>query len=558
MPEPNDKDAALHRRRGVELAADGKLDEAIDEFRLAIRLNPRDPMLYDDLAAVLGRRGRLEDAVAAIRTGIRIDPTIPALHNRLCLALQIGGDLDAAMDAAANAITLDPANAEYHFTYGYALELAGEIPHALQEFRQTLRLDPQHVKAVDSIAFLSNFDPALEPSQILAAATDWSRRFEHPGATLAPHTNSPVAHRRLKIGYVSPMFYNHAESHFVLPLLESHDRALFEIHCFCNGAVHDAITTRLRRSVDAWYEIQSMDDDDAVKLVRDAGIDILVDLAMHLEGNRLGIFAHKPAPVQFTWIAYPGTTGLTSIDYRITDPIIDPPNRAGGYADLYTEKSVRLRTSWCSYSPLSTTPARGVAPSPHIRFGSLNNPIKLNDSIVGVWARVLAAVADSRMTIGSYAPRQRNRILQLLANEGIAKERVTFVNSVNRERYLRRYEQIDIALDTLPYNGITTSCDALWMGVPVITLKGKTAPGRAGASLLAAAGLGEFIAETESQFVEIARSLAADFVRLQSLHSTLRRQVECSALMNWQSFAREMEAAYRTAWIAWCAARAAC
>ncbi len=355
MENPRDLSAIEHNERGVRLAAEGKLEDALTAFRNAIRLDPHMALFYANIGAALGRCGKLEEALAALRTGIRIDPSLPQLHNILGIALQKIGDIDGALDSAATALKLDPSRSDHHYNFGFALELSGDMAGAFQEFSEALRLNPANLKAADSLAFTANFIPSFDAAQILHVCRDWSRRFETPHAsTIAAHRNDPDPHRRLRIGYVSPMFCKHAEAHFVLPLLESHDRARFEIHCFSNTLTRDAITDRHRRAVDGWHEIPNMGDEDAAQLVRNQGIDILVDLAMHLSGNRLGIFARKPAPVQMTWIAYPGTTGLSAIDYRLTDSIIDPI----GVEEFYSEKSLRLPISWCCYDPLSALAQR--------------------------------------------------------------------------------------------------------------------------------------------------------------------------------------------------------
>jgi protein O-GlcNAc transferase len=548
MANPADPSAIEHNERGIRLAAEGKLEDALAAFRNAIRLNPRIAAFYANIGAALGRCGKLEEALAALRTGIRIDPSLAELHNILGIALQKVGDIDGALDSAATALSLDASRSDYHYNFGFALELSGDMAGAFREFSEALRLNPGNLKAADSLAFVAHFNPSFDAAQILEVCSDWSRRFETPHAVaIGPHGNDPNPDRRLRIGYVSPMFCRHAEAHFVLPLLESHDRARFEVHCFSNTLTRDGITERHRRAVDGWHEIHNMSDEEAAQLVRDQRIDILVDLAMHLSGNRLGIFARKPAPVQMTWIAYPGTTGLSAIDYRLTDPIIDPI----GAAEFYSEKSLRLPISWCCYDPLSTVGPRRAGRSGHIRYGSFNNPFKLNEPILRLWGRVLQHTPGSHLTVASHSARQRAEILRILGELGIANDRITFARPLARDNYLRRYDEIDIALDTLPYNGITTSCDALWMGVPVVTLKGKTAAGRAGASLLTAAGLPELIADTEDRFIEIAAKLAGDSHRLQVLHADLCSKLEASALMDRKAFAAKVEGAFRSAWVVW-------
>lgn len=541
-------ESGVQNQLGLNLMAEGKAAEALPHFSRAIRIDPKNAGLYANLANALGELGRQEDAVAALRQGIRADPTLPILHNNFSILLEKLGRVDEAVDAGAEAVRLDPASAYYHQTYARGLESSGDLDAADREFQETLRLDPQSDRAADSRCFIANFNPSCDAAAVLAVAKDWSRRFEHSEFEPIPHTNSRDPHRRLKIGYVSSMFYDQAESFFVLPLLESHNHDQFEIHCFSNGRPRDAVTERHHRAVDHWHNIRNVEDRHAASLIRQQGIDILIDLTMHMADNRLRLFTLRPAPVQMTWLAYPGTTGLKSIDYRITDPIIDPP----GSSEPYSEKSLRLKTSWCCYDPLGDMPTRRSTPTQFIRFGSFNNPFKINEPLLRLWGRTMLLSPASRIAMLSQSARQREKIRGVLGKMGISKDRIGFSPPLSRERYLRLYNEIDIALDTLPYNGITTTCDALLMGVPVVTMKGARASGRAGASLLAAAGLRELVADSEGEFVEIAAVLAQQTDRLHQYHAELPERVRGSALTDRGRFTTEMETAYRTAWESWC------
>ena len=295
-----------------------------------------------------------------------------------------------------------------------------------------------------------------------------------------------------------------------------------------------------------------LSDESVATLVRDDQVDILVDQTMHMRGNRLLMFARKPAPVQVTWLAYPGTTGLATIDYRLTDPCLDPPGMFDAY---YSEQSLRLNdTFWC-YKPLTTGLEPNLLPASgngYVTFGSLNNFCKVNDSVLNLWSQVLKAVKDSRLLLRTPEGVARQRTLRIFANRGIASNRITFVGRQRRRDYLQTYHHIDIGLDTFPYNGHTTSLDSLWMGVPVVTLVGQTVVGRAGLSQLANLGLPELIAHGEDEFVEIAAKLACDRPRLNLLRSTLRTRLEQSPLMDAPRFARAIESAYRQMWQRWC------
>ena len=321
---------------------------------------------------------------------------------------------------------------------------------------------------------------------------------------IQPHGNDRSTGRRLKVGYVSPDFRSHSEAFFTVPLFSAHDHEGFEIVCYSDVVRPDIITQRLRTQVDAWRSITGLDHEKVAELICRDRIDILVDLTMHMARNRLLVFARKPAPVQACWLAYPGGTGLSTIDYRITDPYLDPP---GLYDGSYAEESNRLPdTFWC-YDPLDDEPAVNALPAEengYLSFGCLNNFCKVNPVVLKLWARVLKAVDRSRLTILAGEGSHRRHALDLLAEEGVARDRVIFVAHQPRQQYLQYYHGIDVGLDTVPYNGHTTSLDSFWMGVPVVTLVGQTVVGRAGLCQLTNLGLPELIASSPERYVQIA------------------------------------------------------
>jgi protein O-GlcNAc transferase len=352
---------------------------------------------------------------------------------------------------------------------------------------------------------------------------------------------------------VSPYFRDHAESFFVVPLLESHDRENFEIHCFSDGDHSDGVTERIKRSADLWHVTAGLSAGELAERIRGEQIDILVDLAMHMAFNRAMTFAQKPAPIQVAWLAYPGGTGLEAMDYRITDPWIDPP---GADDSCYREESIWLSNTWACFDPLGEMPAVAARASGPICFGSINNPCKINEIVLDLWAKVLVAVPDSVLFLQTLSSFQQKRIVEFLKSQGIGPTRLQFVPRCGRDEYRKLYERIDICLDPLPYNGITTTCDALWMGVPVISLAGRTAAGRAGVSILANIGMNELATSDPAEFVKIAVKLAGDLPRLANLRETLRERIRRSPMSDGKAFAREMETAYRTMWQRWCEGRA--
>jgi predicted O-linked N-acetylglucosamine transferase (SPINDLY family) len=339
---------------------------------------------------------------------------------------------------------------------------------------------------------------------------------------------------------------------YTIPVLSHHDHASYEIVCYSSVKAPDAHTERLHALADEWHDVARSSDAELAQKIRDDRIDVLVDLTMHMTRNRLRVFAEKPAPVQIAWLAYPGTTGVDGMDYRLTDPFLDPP----GAPLPYSEKSLWLPHSFWCYGPEADDIGVGAQPlerSGYVTFGCLNNFMKVSRGTLELWAKVLNAVADSRLLL--LAPQDaRDSVLAVLREHGVGSERVEFVDQQPRERYLETYRRIDIALDTLPYPGHTTSLDAYWMGVPVVTLVGKTIVGRAGLSLANNLNLGDWVARTTDDFVRIASHFAANPSALAVLRAELRQRLQQSPLMDAAGFTRDLEAAYRTAWRTFCEA----
>jgi predicted O-linked N-acetylglucosamine transferase (SPINDLY family) len=499
--------------------------------------------------------GKHNAAIAAYRQALQFKPDDAAAHNNLGNVLQKMGKLDEAIESYRRAIAINPASAESHNNLAGACKDVGNLDQAIAEYRLSMRLKPDFPDAPDNLLFIMQHHPAYDAAIIHAESDGWNRRHAQPLARfIQPHANDRDPNRPLRIGYVSADFRDHASAFFLLPLFRGHDRRQFEITCYAQVANPDSITREFQQQVAHWRKSVGLTDAQVAAQVREDRIDILVDLKLHTADNRLLVFAHKPAPVQVTWLGYPGTTGLKTIDYRLTDPYLDPP---GGDDANYSERSFPLpQTFWC-YDPLDVEPAVSDLPAREagfVTFGCLNTFCKVNDKVLSLWARVLAKVPGSRLLLLAPQGSSRQRVIDRLSAGGVGADRVEFVARLARPEYLRTYHRIDIALDTFPYNGHTTSLDSLWMGVPVITLAGETAVGRAGVSQLSNIGLPELIANDADEFVAIAADLAADTQRLAELRRTLRARMQASPLMDGPRFARGVEAAYRRMWQDWCAA----
>lgn len=549
--------AALHYNLGIALRESGRLEEAAAEFARAADLRPDHSEAHECRAHALMQLGRLPEATAAFRLALRYRPDNAEWHSNLGSVLQAQGYLEDAVASYREALRLKPALATAYDSLGSALTSQGKFDEALACYRESLRRFPRNHRARSNLLLTLNYLPDADPVDVRREHEDWSAA--HAVSAIAPrHDNSPDPERRLRVGYVSPDFRAHSVAFFIEPLLAGHDRQAVEVVCYSDVPRHDAVTTRLRARADLWRDIHDLKDDAVADRVRADGIDILVDLAGHTAHNRLLVFARRPAPVQVTYLGYPNTTGLTAIDYRLTDGIVDPD----GEESFYTERLLRLPGCFLCYQPLDDAPPVSALPAlgpRHITFGSFNNLAKIGPDVVALWARLTAAVPGARLLVKNPSLTDgatRERYYAAFAAAGLEKDRVELVgHTPTQAEHLALYARVDIALDTFPYNGTTTTCEALWMGVPVVTLAGARHAGRVGTSLLTAVGHPEWIAATAEGYLATAARLAADLDRLQTVRAGLRADVAASTLCDAAGFARRIESAYRDIWRRWCESR---
>ena len=487
---------------------------------------------------------------------IRLQPDhAEALHLLGVIAYRMR-DWATALELMGRSIELDPVNASFHNNLGGLLTYLGRPQDAAAALRRALVLDPAHLGARENLLFLLPSLDGVGGEELRAEHEEWARLHGAPFAALGrPHANAPDPERRLRVGYVSGDFREHAVSLFMEPVLENHDRHAVEVFCYCNNRVQDAVTARLRRSAAGWYDIAGWDDDAVAARIRSDAIDILVDLSGHLRDNRLLVFARKPAPVQIGYLGYLPTTGLATIDYRITDPLCDPPGMTESH---YSERLLRLPgCMWC-YKPMAAMPE--VSPPPALEqgvatFASTNNPAKITDRMLELWARILHRVPGSRLLIAGTAEQGRSRMLSRLHHGGVQSERVEFRDRMAHPEFWALHRRIDVLLDTYPFNGGTTSCEALWLGVPVVSLAGRHMPARAGVSLLTHIGLADFVVSSEEQYVDVAAALGRDVPRLGALRAGMRQRIQASGLLDAPRYTRGLEDLYRAAWRAWCTRR---
>ena len=547
-PEP-------HYRLAVALRTAGKLAEAAQASRQAISLKPDYAEAHRVLAETLDEQGATATAAEVLRKAAVLKPDSPLLYRNLAVALVKLNQFDDAIVAAKKAIALGGNHPGNYTVLGDAFREQGLFEQSVAAYDQAIGCQPDHAVTLSNRLYTMHFQPGRSAMDLRDAARLWATRCAD--GLLRPaevvFDNDPSPERRLRIGYVSPDFRRHAAASFLLPLFRHHHRQEFEIICYSNSRQHDEVTREMRELVGGWREVAGVGDGELAGQIRADGIDILVDLALHMAGGRLLTFARKPAPVQVTWLGYPGTTGLTAMDYRLTDPYLDPP----GTDELYTEQSLRLpRCFWCYQPPYATpevSPLPGAIAGGRITFGCLNTFRKISEPILRTWCALLRRVPDTRLLLHGPEGSHRQRVRDLVAAENVDPGRLEFVGRVSPEEYFRLYHRIDVGLDPWPYSGGTTTCDALWMGVPVVSLIGQTAVGRESFSILSNAGFAHWAAQDPAQYVDLAADLARDLDRLCEIRRTLRTRLRQSPLMDAAGFAHDIEAAYRLIWRQRCA-----
>ncbi|HYD70467.1 tetratricopeptide repeat protein [Azospirillum sp.] len=546
-----------HEALGNALAAAGRLDEAVQAYHCALALAPASAKVLCAFGNVRLLQCWYGAAIDAYTQALAAAPDLPEIWSNLGHALKDVGRIGEATAAFQTAIALRPDHAQAWSNLGSALKDQARHAEAVQAFSRATTLDPGFATARSNLIFLLNYLPEASEAAIGAAHAAWGRR--HAAAPSAPpvFANPRRPERRLKVGYVSPDFRTHSVAYFFEPLAIHHDRAAVEVYGYAEVATPSPTTLRLKERADHWRFTVGLSHAAMAELIRADGIDILVDLAGHTGGNRLGVFALKPAPVQVTWLGYPNTTGLAAMDWRITDSLADPD----GAEAFHTERLARLPGGFLCYSPQPDAPE--VAPAPclthgHVTFGSFNNLAKLTEPTVAAWAAILHRVPGARLLLKSKQladPDTGRRFLARFARHAIPPERITLaVWTLQPAHHLMLYAGMDIALDTFPYNGTTTTCEALWMGVPVVSLRGDRHAARVGADLLTRVGLSELTASDVADYVARAAALAGDPERLAAARADLRERMRASPLCDGRRFAAEMEAAYRRMWREWCSA----
>lgn len=548
--------ALAHYNLGAMFRSLGRLEDAERSFSEAVRLNPNQIDSYEQLKEVLLDMGRGEDAARCCLEMLKLYPVNAETISTKGSMLHILSRLEDAAECYRKALQLKPDSALLHDSLASVLCEQGKYASAIENYRLALNLAPTNYRLHSNLLLTLQYSPDIDSAELFEEHLRAAKAYSVTRSGGAVHTCEPESEKRIRIGYVSSDFRLHSVAFFLEPLLINHDGNRVEIFCYSGVSRPDAMTERFQGWAYHWRNIAGMSDEQVAAMVNADAIDILVDLAGYTSGCRLGLFARKPAPIQVSWLGYPDTTGLDAMDYRITDALADPEGRD----EFYVESLVRLPGCFLCYKPVVAAPEVAKLPAlenGYVTFGSFNMLSKINERVVVLWADVLRTVPRSRLLIKS-APltdsATTERYYDFFESQGIGRDRVELIgHTATQVEHLNLYKRLDIALDTFPYNGTTTTCEALWMGVPVVTLTGERHSGRVGVSLLNAVDMPDWIAETSEQYVSIAAKMAADLPRLAKLRAGLREHMAVSRLCDGKSFAVKIEAAYREMWRKYCA-----
>jgi predicted O-linked N-acetylglucosamine transferase (SPINDLY family) len=581
--------SAAHNNLGNALKALGQFEEALTAYGRALQATPQIAEIHSNYAATLRELGRVEEASAAARRAIALKPNFAMAHNNLGYALLGTGDHDGAMAAFEKALALEPNLAIAHNNRGSVLKELRRDAEATAAFQRAVDADPQYAPAITNLASalheignvaeaimldqralqMPGASPAihsnylailhLQPGATLAGLLEAHRGYEQRyGQPLRaswprhPHLRDPD--RPLRLGFVSPYFTFHPVGFFLVQLLENLDENQFAVIGYEDSSRPDSMAARLKARTRQWHPVKDLTDDALAKRIRDDRIDILFDLEGHNAKNRLLTFARKPAPVQITWLDYVGTTGLSAMDYILADARQIPPEAEPGYS----EKVLRMPDDYICFDPPAEAPPIGPLPAlanGFVTFASFNALPKITPKCVEIWSRILRKTPSARLRLKNRRvddPAIVARLRESFSENSVDPARVDFHGWSQRDELLAAYHAVDIALDTLPYNGGLTTCEALWMGVPVVTCPGETFASRHGLAHLSAAGVTETIAHDLDEYVEIAVRLAGDLARLSVLRAGLRERTAASPLCDGPRFARNFSSVVREAWRRWC------
>jgi protein O-GlcNAc transferase len=547
----------IHGNVGDIYARQGKLDDALASYREALRLDPRNAAAHSNLGALFRLMGRIDEAIGCFQYALHFNPSLAEAHNNLGNIFFDQGRFDEALVSYKKALNLRPDLDYIHSNLGSIYTRQGKLDEALASYREALRLGPRNALTHSNLLFLLNYHADYDEASLYAEHVRWGETYSQSPENIEVHSNSPEEERQLRIGYICADFRNHPVGYFLEGVLVNHDKNRFEVYCYSNHSIHDDLTARLRGHAAQWRDIVGQTDEAVARNIRDDRIDILVDLAGHTAGNRLLTLAYKPAPIQATWMSYIATTGLKAVDYIIADRYVIPVESEG----YYVEQVARLPNVYLCFTPPQDPVEVSALPAlsrKEVTFGCFNNTAKLTPETIATWAKLLQALPQSRIFLKSASfddERVKEHYRGLFAIHGVHAERLKFAGHSPRQESLAAYQGVDIGLDPFPYTGGTTTAEALWMGVPVISLRGNRFVSRIGESFLSTVGLREYVVDSEDAYIAKAIALASDLPRLADIRQQLREQMLNSPLCDCRGFTRDLEAAYRKMWETWCRTR---
>ena len=549
--------AGLHNNLGNALKALGRLDEASECYCHALDLKPDFAEAQNNLGTVQHQRGKIVEAMTSYQKAIEIDSDCFDAHNNMGVAQQQIGQLNAALTSYRKTLKINPEFVETQTNLGSVLADLGQLEDAAACYRRALEIQPDYSFAHSNLLFIHNYLANLPPTELLGEAMRYGKIVEQKARAYSSWNNLPDPDRCLRIGIVSADLRIHPVGYFaegVLTALKSQSSGHLELYVYSNHVQFDAISERIETCCRVWRSALGISDEILAQSIREDGIDILIDLSGHTGNNRLPLFAWKPAPVQVSWLGYFATTGVDAIDYLIADPWTLPKSEEAGF----TETIWRLPETRLCFTPPNVDIDVGplsATTNGYITFGCFNNLTKITDGVVSLWARILCAIPRSRLFLKNQQLKEisgQQSVIERFAAYGIDQGRLILETYAPRADYLAAYNRVDIALDPFPYTGGTTSVEALWMGVPVLTLAGKQFLARQGVGLLMNAGLPEWVASDQDDYLSRAVALASDLQSLASLRAVLRQQVLASPIFNAPRFAQSFEAALRGMWKKWC------
>ena len=578
--------AEAHFNLGITLFAQDKLDEAVASYRRALTLKPDYAEALNNLGVALHDQGKVEEAVACYRRTLSLKPDFAQVHYNLGITLKDLGKRDEALASFRQVLTAKPDYAEAHYNLGVILHDQGKLDEAVASYRRALALKPDIAEAHNNLGIILNDLGLLEEAvacyrRALALKPDYTEAHSNllmclnylPRLSVADYLDEarlfgrnatkrvskhfadwtcPANPERVRIGLVSGDFRNHPVGYFLENLLANLDPSQIELIAYPTHQQEDELTARIRPRFASWKPLWYVNDEAAANLIHDDGVHILLDLSGHTRHNRLPVFAWKPAPVQVAWLGYFASTGMAEMDYLLADPVSVPES----HQPHFTEKVWYIPETRFCFSPPAMSDDLSVTTLPALRngyltFGSFQSLSKINDEVLSVWSRIFHALPNARLRLQNRqldSPVIREELLGRLTRNGIDPERVMLEPSVPRAQYLAAHALVDIILDSFPFTGGTTTCEALWMGVPTVTSAGKTMVARQGASMLTCAGLSDWIAENDEDYVAKTLAHAADLAKLGLLRAALRQQLLAAPLCDSPRFARSFETALWNMW----------